>query len=150
MRGGEDLVAVPGEQGLVGGDDMLAVGDRLQDEAARGLDAADQFHDDVDVRMLEHDAGICGEVHLRVAGELARALLCDIGDPSDADRAPRAPGDLFLVPAEHCPGAQAYRADAEESDLQRLHSNPSSRNICLMPRIACRVLGSFSIMAKRT
>ena len=56
VRGGEDLVAVPREQRLVGGDHVLAVGDRLQDERARRLDAADQLDDDVDVRMREHDA----------------------------------------------------------------------------------------------
>ena len=30
------------------------------------------------------------------------------------------------------------------------YAAPSSRNICLMPRMACRVRGSFSIRAKRT
>ena len=54
VRGRENLVAVPGEERLVGRDDVLAVGDRLQDERARGLEAADQLDDDVDVRMREH------------------------------------------------------------------------------------------------
>ena len=44
-----------GEQRLVGGDDVLAVGDRLEHERARRLDAADQLDDDVDVRIARDD-----------------------------------------------------------------------------------------------
>ena len=116
----------------------------------------------------------------RTAGQLARALDRALGDPGDPDRPPRAPRDLLLVAAQHGPQAGAHGADAEEAHFQRFHRlrhpsstirrrdaphrpacttsasradslpTPSSRNICLIPRIACRVRDSFSIIAKRT
>ena len=49
-RGGEDFVAVLGQQRLVRGDHVLAVRDRLQNELSRDAGAADQLDDDVDVR----------------------------------------------------------------------------------------------------
>ena len=48
LRGLEDLVAVRREQGLVRGDHMLAVGDRLQHQLPGHAGAADQLDDDVD------------------------------------------------------------------------------------------------------
>ena len=160
MRGREDLVAVPGEQRLVGGDDVLAVGDRLQDERPRRLDTADQLDDDVDVRMRKDERRVIGQVD---AGDAARQLAGAgqrlFRDPRDADRPTRAARDFLFVAAEHGPGAEPDRAEPEEADLQRFHLRvrhrrlypiPSSRNICLMPRTACRVRSLFSISAKRT
>ena len=51
LRGGEDLVAVHGEQRLVGGDHVLAVGDGLQHQFLGDAVAADQLDDDVDLRV---------------------------------------------------------------------------------------------------
>ena len=183
VRRGEDLVAVAGEQRLVRGDHVLAVGDRLQDERSRRLDAADQLDDDVDVGVREHDRGIGGEVDAgRTARQLARALDRALGDPGDPDRPPRAPRDLALrcgaapstgpvptVPTPRRPtssgfidgvmrdarstqaaGRAASTGFADVGRPRRLAAMPSSRNICLMPRIACRVRDSFSIIAKRT
>jgi len=152
MRGGEDLVAVVREQRLVGRDDVLAVRDRLEDKRARRLEATDQFDDDIDVRMREHHVRVAGQVDaLCTVGLLPRDVDRALGDPRDADRPARAPRDLLLVAAQDGPGAVADRAHAEQPHLQRFHhASPSSRNICLMPRIAWRVRDSFSIIAKRT
>ena len=123
VRGGEDLVAVSRQQRLVGRHHMLVVGDGLQDERARRLDAADQLDHDVDVRMREHRPCVCRQGDARCpAGDLARAFLRLFGDPCDADRTPRTAGDLLLVPAQHGPGAEAYGAEPEQSDLERLQS----------------------------
>ena len=53
LGGREQLGADVGEQLLVGGDDGLAVGERGEHELARGLDAADDLDDDVDVGVLD-------------------------------------------------------------------------------------------------
>ena len=136
----------------------LPMRDGVEHQRARGVDAADQLADDVEVRMPRDDVRVVGEVHaLDAAHALARAVERARGDPRDADRPPGAAGDLLLVAAQDVPGAATHRAEAEQPDLQRLswhasgpHSSPSSRNICLMPRIAWRVRDSFSIIAKRT
>ncbi len=129
VRGGEDLVAVPREQRLVRGDDVLAVGDRLQDERARGLDAADQLDDDVDVRVGEHDGGVVGQVDVGdAARRLARAVERALGDPGDPDRPSGAARDLLLVPPQHRPRAQPDRAQSEQADLQRLHLRSRHRH----------------------
>ena len=102
--------------------------------------------------MREHDGGVGGQVDVRVvAGGRARLLERALPDPRDPDRPPGAARDLLLVPPEHLPRAEPDGAEPEEAHLQRFHrGNPFSRNICLMPRTACRVRFSFSIMAKRT
>jgi hypothetical protein len=48
-RGGEDLVAMHGQQRLVGRDHVLAVGDGLQHQFLGDAVAADQLDDDVDL-----------------------------------------------------------------------------------------------------
>ncbi len=53
LRGRENLVAVHGQQRLVGGDDMLAVGDRLQHQFLRNAVAADQLDDDIDIGIRD-------------------------------------------------------------------------------------------------
>jgi hypothetical protein len=49
-----ELGAVVGEQGLVGGDHVLAGGERFQDERARRLQAAHQLDHDVNGRIGDH------------------------------------------------------------------------------------------------
>ena len=53
VRGAEQLGADVGEQFLVGRDHGLARFERLGDERSRRLDAADDFDDDVDVRIAD-------------------------------------------------------------------------------------------------
>src|SRR5476649_1508491 len=70
LGGGEDLVAMHGQQRLVGGDDMLAVGDGLQHQFARQLVAADQLHDDVDVRVVDDLEGVVNDPDIDIVVEL--------------------------------------------------------------------------------
>jgi hypothetical protein len=51
---------VLGEQGLVGGDHVLAVVDRLQHEDPGDVIAADQFDDDVDLGIADHRESVVG------------------------------------------------------------------------------------------
>ena len=56
LGGLEQLAPVRGEQLLVGGDDRLAAHQRLDDQRAGRLDAADDLDDDVDVGIADHRA----------------------------------------------------------------------------------------------
>jgi hypothetical protein len=62
------------EQRLVRGDDVLAVGKRIEDEFLRDRRAADQLDDDVDVLRARDLVGVGGDVRLR-ADDLARPAV---------------------------------------------------------------------------
>ena len=116
----EDLRAVHREQRLVGGDDVLAGGDRLEHQAPGDAGAADQLDDDVDLRM--GDDGACvGDDLGRAASQLSRPRQVEIGDVRDADLAAGTAADLFLVALQHGEGAAADDAGAEQAGLERLH-----------------------------
>jgi hypothetical protein len=75
LGGGKNLVAVLGEQRLVGGHHVLAVGDRLQDQLLGDAIAADQFDDDVDVRVADHRKGVVGDPAAAVGQLRVRSRL---------------------------------------------------------------------------
>ncbi len=73
-----------GEQLLVGRDDRLAVRERIEDQLAGRLDAADRFDDEVDVRIGHHRVDVTGE---HAVGELDVAGRRQVahGDPGDLE-----------------------------------------------------------------
>ena len=76
LRGGEDLVAVHGQQRLVGGDHVLAVGDGLQHQLLGDAVAADQFDDDVDVGIGRPPRTHRRPLRTRVADDCLGARRC--------------------------------------------------------------------------
>src|SRR6185369_953254 len=141
LRGGEDLVAVGGEQRLVGGHDVLAVGDRLQHQRLRDRVAADQLDDDLDVVSPGHAEGVVDDLR-SVSYDRSGFLNFLVRHHRDADRAPGAALDLVGVAIEYLPGAAAYGADAEQPYVNRLHvSSTGSRGgasrRAIRPRARC-------------
>ncbi len=120
MRAGEDLGAVLGEQGLVGGDDVLAAVDRLEHEDARVGLPADELDHDVDVGP-RHD--FVRPRYKVDAVERYGALFREVARRGDLDHdvAPGAAADLLAIAAQHLDGAAADRAEAEQADLDGLH-----------------------------
>jgi hypothetical protein len=116
----KDLVAVLGEQGLVGGDHVLAVVDRLQHEDPGDVTAADQFDDDVDLGIADDGKSVVGHP-AGAAGELPGPFEIAIGNDADLDRATGPARDLFSVALEHRVGAATDGADAEKSNVDRFH-----------------------------
>jgi hypothetical protein len=120
LRGGENLVAMHGEQRLVRRDHMLAVGDGLQHQFPGDAVAADQFDDDVDLGIADHGEGIVG--HLRPAcRHLPRQFKILVGDLGDADWPSRTPRDLGFVAREYGESAATDGADAEQSCIDGFH-----------------------------
>src|SRR5262249_10163360 len=111
--------------------------------------AADQLDHDVDVAVGHHLVGVRGDDR-SLADQLAGSVQLLVGHHFHGDGTAGAPRDLLLVAGKHAKGAAAHGADAEEADVDGLHSSPSLRNMSRMPRTACRVRASFSIIAKRT
>jgi hypothetical protein len=64
VGGGEDFVAVLGDQRLVGGDHMLAVGDGFQHQLLGGGGAADQFDEHIHLGISRHIENILGDLNL--------------------------------------------------------------------------------------
>ena len=120
VRAREDLGAVLREQRLVGGDDVLAVVDGLQHQLARVRLAADQLHDDVDVRA-RHDLARARHEFDAVQGDAA--LLLQVARPGhlDHDVAPGAARDLLAVAPQHLDGAAADSPQAQQADVDGLH-----------------------------
>ncbi len=108
------------EQGLVGGYDMLAVFDRLQNKVLCGFGAADQLDHDVDCGIAHHRVCVIGNLG-GVANQLARPPQVLVGDNLDHDAAAGTPDDLFLVAAEHDERAAAHGADTEKAHVYRFH-----------------------------
>ena len=120
--GGEDLVAVRGQQRLVGRHHVLAVLDRGQDQVLGDGVAADQLDHDVDVGIAHHREGVVGQPCC-IPDDGARPreiLVCDDGD---LDAAAGTPGDLALVAIEDAERAAADRADAQQADVDGSHGS---------------------------
>ncbi len=168
LRGAEDLVAVQRDQRLVGGDHMLAVGDRLQHQLARRRVTADQLDDDVDLGIVDHRERIIGDLDLVQPSHLLR-IVGPRRRMGDSDSAAGTAGDLRGVARQHVDRAAADRTQPQQPDIDRFHgiillnsifqirsvqptafSRPSLRNMSRMPRTAWRVRCSFSISPKRT
>jgi hypothetical protein len=92
-------------------DHVLAVGDRAQHQLARQLVAADQFHHDVDLRMLDHRERVAH--HLDIAAHhAARTLEVTGGHHRNLDAAPGAAANVFLVALKDVEGARTHGAYA--------------------------------------
>ena len=111
------------QQRLVRGDDVLAVGDRVEHQRARRIDPADELAHDVDVRMPDDDRRVVRQVHASdSARSFARAVERTRGDPVDRDRPAGAALDLLLVAAQDVPRPLADGAEPEEADVDGLHA----------------------------
>ena len=63
-RGGKDLHAVLGDQGLVGGNHMLAMLYGLQNKGLCRFNTADELDHDVDLRVLKNKVSIPNQLHI--------------------------------------------------------------------------------------
>ena len=122
---GEQLLAVPGEQLLVGGDDRLSRPQELEHVAARRLDPAHHLGHDRDRRVVTDAREVGGEqagwalgAPGRVADEGCRHLHRLAGHPLD--------GAGALV--EQAVHGGAHRAVSEKSDGDRGHGRMTLSN----------------------
>jgi hypothetical protein len=111
----EDLVAVHRQQGLVGRDDVLVMGDGIEHQRARRLVAADQLDDDIDLRVAHHVLQPVGQRYLLAdqgvcLGQAAHA------DHRDLDPAPGAPADHLLVALQDLERTPAHHSQAQQTD----------------------------------
>src|SRR5206468_9811161 len=111
-----ELGAVVGKERLVGGDHVLAGGERLQDEGPGRLEAADQLDDDVDRRIVEDPRGVRRHRKLGQVETLATAGDVDVGDRAEPQPAAGALFQGGALRVEDLDDAGADRAETEQSD----------------------------------
>ena len=107
----EDFIAVRGQQRLVGRDHVLTVGDRLQHQVLGDAVAADELDDDVDLGIVDDQAGVIDDLAL-AASQFQGARRVQVGDRDDVDAASGAPRDFFLIALQDVEGAGADGAEA--------------------------------------
>jgi hypothetical protein len=112
---------VHGQQGLVGGDHVLAVVDGRHDQFPGHGIAADQLDDDVDIGVLDQSEGVVGHDARLAAGEFLRADQIAVRHGGNADGAAGAAGDFFLVAGQDGPGTATDGADAQQAYVDRFH-----------------------------
>ncbi len=116
----EDFRAMHGEQRLVGGNHVLAIGDGLHHHILGHAVAADQFDDDVDFRIIDQREGVVGHPG-RTAGNLPGQFDIPVGHSRNAYRTTGAAGNFFCVAIENGPGTTADGADADKANIYGFH-----------------------------
>jgi hypothetical protein len=117
---GEDFGAMHGEQRLVGGNDMLAIGDGLHDHFLGHAIAADQLDDDVDFRVIDQRKSVVGNSGSATGHQFGQ-LDIFVGHGSNLDRTSGAAGNFLRVALENSPGTTADGADADKANIDRFH-----------------------------
>ena len=112
---GEQLRALGRQQGLVGGDHRLAVGEGLGHQVVGGVDAAHELDDDVDGRVVDHRVRVVGEVR---RGEVDGPGLGQVTDRDRADleRDPGPLGDLLAATVDQADERAAHHAASQQPD----------------------------------
>ena len=149
-RGRKNLVAVQRQQGLIRGDDVFAVGNRLQHQVLGNGVATDQFDDNVDLRVIHHLKRVRSHPR-RITGNGFGPRNILVRDHGDADGAARPARNFLAVTLEYLERAATDSTGAQQSHIDRFHclpvscfllpvscyfTSPSLRNISLMVRIA--------------
>ena len=117
----EQFRPVLGQQGLVGGDHVLAAFQQLQDDRPGRLQPADQFDRRDDLRIVGH-LGQVGGQQARRQGEVPRPLQVRVDHADQFQPLARTPGDPLAVLQQQPGDAGADRAESNNGDFGGIHS----------------------------
>src|SRR5690606_33941334 len=115
-RGGENFIAILCQKRLVGGDHVLAVGDRCHDQLTRDRIAPDELHDNIDFGV-RHDLHAVSDNQNVIAHQTAGLVGVSDGNSRHFDTSSGPSGYLFGVLPQHLPGAAADHAQAQQAYL---------------------------------
>src|SRR5690606_4108580 len=116
---GEDLVAMHGDQRLVGGNHVLAVVDGLEYQFLGQGVAADQLDDDVDLGVIDQFEDIAGHGN---AGGVVLRLGRTNGNLGNLDAATGAPSNLLGIAFEYIQSTATDGAQTTDAHFDRLHT----------------------------
>ena len=109
-----------GQQGLVGGDHVLAPGDGAHHIVPGGIGAADEFHHDIDFRVVQDVFGPGGE-DIRRQGHGPRPVQVQVRHLLQDQGRPQAPGQQLPLLGEQAHHAGPHGAEADQADLNGFH-----------------------------
>ncbi len=153
----EQLGPVRRQQSLIGRDDVSARGEGLEDEGARGLEAAHELDDDVGTE--DERLGV-GREQLARDGRVARRIEIAHGHARELDAGADAGGELVLVRQQlvgdlGADAARAQQGDAEVAVLDHgvspwggvagacwARTSRRSRSVSVSPRTSSRAAPS--------
>ena len=118
--GGEELLAMGREEGLVGGDDGLPVAEGGEDGLAGGGGAAHQLDDDMDGRVVHDGLPVLHEEVGRDV-EAAGALGVAHGDGGHGHAKPEACGQEVGTFGQGLEHGSADRPAAQQPEVHLLH-----------------------------
>ena len=108
-----------GQQGLVGGNDMLAHVQRAVDDLPRRFDAAHELHEHVDLGIVRQGGRVGGELRPGGQGHLTRLARMAHQHFLDHHVAAAAAADEVRVLFKEAGQTAAHRAEAGQTDDQR-------------------------------
>ena len=152
MCGSKNFITVDGKQRLIGRHHMLTRGDSPHDEFSGNAVAADQLHDDVDIRGFDDRTRIPGDFSPTSHDPLG-PIEIQIGNPHNLNGTSRTSGNLIGIARQNGERACAHGARTEQADAHgrtgldsgvlwpRHHAaargiRPSRRNMSRTPRTA--------------
>ena len=109
-----------GDQGLVGRDHVLAVGDGLEHQVAGDVIAADQLHDDIDLGIVHHQVAVIDDLDFSL-GQFGRAGSIASGDHGNFNAPACTARNLLLVALENIESTGTHGADAEQTYFDGFH-----------------------------
>src|SRR5690606_23057872 len=113
------FIAMLGDQGLVGGDHVLAVFDGLHHQIAGGGGAAHQFHHDVHFRIVYHGENIAGHFH---TGSIHGRIVAAGTNMGNQDLAPGAAGNVVPVTVQHIECTAAHGTQPHDANIHRFQA----------------------------
>ena len=113
------LVAMQGDQCLVGGHHMLAVGNRLQYQLAGRFVATNKLNNDVDIGIINNRKGIVADADGVYARE-TRGIIVTRSGLCNADATTGAPGDFLCITIQHIKRATTHCAEAQQANINRI------------------------------
>ena len=142
----EQLGPVLGQQGLVGGDHVLAAFQQLQHDGPGRLQPADQLDRRDDLRVVGHFGQIGGQ-HARRQGEVPRPLQVGIDHVDQFQPLAGLSGDPVAVFQQQPGDAGADRSEPDNGNFDGVHIRPPHSFFTKLANRPCRSLRYGRCMA---
>src|SRR5690606_38878 len=120
VSSGKNLVAMLGQQRLVGGDHVLALGNGFHDPLACQGVATHQLDHNIDLGVAHHIHAVCGQGDL-VPHQRACLFQVTHSNSDHLNTATGAASDFICIAFQYVPGAAANHTQTQQTYFDRTH-----------------------------
>ena len=99
---------------------MLAIGNRLQDKVFGNVVAADQFNDNIDIRVVDNQITVRNDFAI-ATDDFPCPFDITVGNHGDFNTTTRATPDFFLVTLQYIERTGTDGSQSQNSNFYRLH-----------------------------